>query len=68
MAKDATGINPKLVRAIEQMLEETALDKTIDIDIRLKVLDRALNLEKLKLKMSEDEYGSGFYDDPEAKP
>lgn len=68
MAKETSGIDPQLQQAIQQMLKDVAMDKGADMDIRLKVIDRALNLEKLKLKMSEDEYGSGFYDDPEAKP
>ena len=34
----------------------TLTDKT-------KILDRALKLEQLKLKMSDDEWGSGFMED-----
>jgi len=36
----------------------TAAD--IDLEQKLKVIDRAINLEKLKQKVSEDEWGSGF--------
>jgi hypothetical protein len=32
----------------------------IDLEQKLKVIDRAINLEKLKQKVSEDEWGSGF--------
>lgn len=65
MAKETSGIDPVLQQTIAQMLKDVAQDKGADIDLRLKVIDRALNLEKLKIKMSEEEYGSGFYENEE---
>jgi hypothetical protein len=57
MAKKSSGINPDLEKAISDLLKNSSEQ---DIDIRLKIIDRAINLEKLKQKVSEDEWGSGF--------
>jgi hypothetical protein len=57
MSKKASGINPDLEKAISELLKNSAEQ---EIDIRLKIIDRAINLEKLKQKVSEDEWGSGF--------
>jgi hypothetical protein len=44
------------------------LDSTASLTDKTKILDRALKLEQLKLKMSDDEWGSGFgLDDDEEK-
>jgi len=57
MAKKPTGINPDLEKAISELLKNS---ESLDIEVRLKIIDRAINLEKLKQKVSEDEWGSGF--------
>ena len=57
MSKKASGINPDLEIAISELLKNSSEQ---EIDIRLKIIDRAINLEKLKQKVSEDEWGSGF--------
>jgi len=57
MAKKSSGINPDLEKAISELLKNSSEQ---EIDIRLKIIDRAINLEKLKQKVSEDEWGSGF--------
>ena len=59
MAKKPS-INPDLEKAISDLLSSS---KDQEIDIRLKIIDRAINLEKLKQKVSDDEWGSGFKDD-----
>ena len=41
------------------------LDETASITEKMKVVDRALKLEALKAKVSDDEYGSGFFDHDE---
>jgi hypothetical protein len=58
MAKKPS-INPDLEKAISELLSSS---KDQEIDIRLKIIDRAINLEKLKQKVSDDEWGSGFKD------
>ena len=65
MAKKQKGINPALEDAISQMLAAVMTDPTASITDKTKVLDRALKLEAIKLKMSDDEWGSGFNVDDE---
>jgi hypothetical protein len=54
------GINPDLEKAISDLLKASMTAADIDLEQKLKVIDRAINLEKLKQKVSEDEWGSGF--------
>lgn len=54
------GINPDLEDAISTMLINVMNDPEASITDKTKVIDRALNLEKIKLKISDDEWGSGF--------
>lgn len=68
MAKKDKGINPDLEKAISDLLKATMLDPAASLTDKTKVLDRALKLEQLKMKMSDDEWGSGFgLDDDEEK-
>jgi hypothetical protein len=68
MAKKEKGINPDLEKAISDLLKATMLDPAASLTDKTKVLDRALKLEQLKMKMSDDEWGSGFgLDDDEEK-
>jgi hypothetical protein len=60
MAKKQKGINPDLEQAISDMLKAVMVDPTASITDKTKVIDRALKLEAIKLKMSDDEWGSGF--------
>ena len=43
-------------RVVEQIWQA----RVTELEAKLKVIDRAINLEKLKQKVSEDEWGSGF--------
>jgi hypothetical protein len=65
MAKKQKGINPELETAIAQMLITVMSDPMASITDKTKVLDRALKLEAIKLKLSDDEWGSGFGMDDE---
>ena len=58
--KKAKGLNPELENAIEKLLSEVMLDPEASLTDKCKVLDRAINVEKLKQKISDDEWGSGF--------
>jgi hypothetical protein len=60
MAKKQKGINPDLEQAISDMLKAVMADPMASITDKTKVIDRALKLEAIKLKMSDDEWGSGF--------
>jgi hypothetical protein len=61
--KKDKGINPALEDAISKMLTEVMGDSTASITDKTKVLDRALKLEAIKLKIADDEWGSGFATD-----
>lgn len=58
--KKEKGINPDLEKAISDLLIATMADPMASLTDKTKVLDRALKLEQLKMKMSDDEWGSGF--------
>ena len=58
--KKDKGINPELEAAISKMLQEVMSDSTASFTDKTKVIDRALKLEALKAKLSDDEWGSGF--------
>ncbi len=60
MSKKDKGINPELETAIEQLLQQVMSDPTATLIDKCRVMDRAINIEKLKLKVTEDEWGSGF--------
>ena len=61
--KKQKGINPALEEAISKMLKEVMLDSTASITDKTKVIDRALKLESIKQKISDEGWGSGFLDD-----
>jgi len=60
MSKKQKGLNPELEGAIEKLLADVMSDPTASLTDKCKVLDRAINVEKLKQKISDDEWGSGF--------
>lgn len=60
MSKKQSGINPDLEKAVSDLLKAVMLDASVDLEVKLKVIDRAMNLEKIKQKMSDEAYGSGF--------
>jgi hypothetical protein len=60
MSKKSKGLNPELESAIETLLMQVMNDNTASLTDKCKVLDRAINVEKLKQKISDDEWGSGF--------
>lgn len=61
MAKKDKGINQDLEKTISQLLKEAEDGTITDIEIKLKIIDRAINLEKIKQKVNDDAYGSGFF-------
>ena len=60
MSKKSSGINPDLEKAVSDLLKAVMLDASVDLEVKLKVIDRAMNLEKIKQKVTDAEYGSGF--------
>lgn len=59
MAKQK-GINPDLEDSIALLLKQVMADETASLTDKCKILDRAINVEKLKQKISDDEWGAGF--------
>ena len=60
--KKQQGINPDLEKAISDMLKHVMSTPQVDMEVKLKVIDRAINLEKIKQKVADDSYGTGFFD------
>jgi hypothetical protein len=64
MAKQSVkGINPDLEAAISKMLKEVLNSPETSLIDKMRVIDRALNLEKIKQKVTDDQYGVGFLTD-----
>lgn len=63
MSKKSKGVNPELEEAINKLLKEVMQDSTASLTDKTKVLDRALKLEQIKQKISDDEWGKGFFTD-----
>ena len=57
------GINPDLEKAISDLLKQSMASGEVDLEQKLKIIDRAINLEKLKQKQDDDLWGSGFSGD-----
>ena len=61
MSKRQKGLNPELEQAIYDLLKQTMNDSTASLTDKTKVLDRVLMLEQIKQKISDDEWGKGFF-------
>jgi len=57
------GINPDLEKAILDVLKSTIADPESSLDAKMKVIDRALKLEALRLKDEGSDWGTGFMND-----
>jgi len=60
MSKKNKGVNPDLEDAVSKLLLQVMQDDQASLTDKCKVIDRAINIEKLKQKLSDDEWGSGF--------
>ena len=60
MSKKQKGVNPDLEDAVSELLKAVMADDMASLTDKCKVIDRAINIEKLKQKISDDEWGSGF--------
>jgi hypothetical protein len=60
MSKKSKGVNPDLEAAVSELLKVVMADDMASLTDKCKVIDRAINIEKLKQKISDDEWGSGF--------
>ena len=60
MSKKSKGINSDLESALNDLLKSVMADPTASLTDKCKVIDRVINVEKIKQKISDDEWGSGF--------
>ena len=67
MSRKNKGLNPELEEAVNTLLRQVMNDPTASLTDKTKVLDRALKLEQIKQKISDDEWGKGFYNDDEGE-
>jgi hypothetical protein len=67
MSRKPKGLNPELEEAVNTLLRQVMTDSTASLTDKTKVLDRALKLEQIKQKISDDEWGKGFYNDDEGE-
>lgn len=65
MAKKPKGINPDLESAINGMLDEMKVNPDWSLTDKMKIIDRALKLEAIKLKADSDDWGAGLFDSSE---
>jgi hypothetical protein len=67
LSRKQKGLNPELEEAVNTLLRQVMTDSTASLTDKTKVLDRALKLEQIKQKISDDEWGKGFYNDDEGE-
>lgn len=67
MSRKAKGLNPELEDAVNTLLKQVMNDSTASLTDKTKVIDRALKLEQIKQKISDDEWGKGFYNEDEGE-
>ena len=60
MSKKNKGLNPDLEGTVSKLLLLVMEDESYSLTDKCKVIDRAVNIEKLKQKLSDEEWGSGF--------
>ena len=61
--KKERGINPALEKAINELMAQVMVDPMSSITDKMKVIDRALKLEALKMRDADEGYGSGLFGD-----
>lgn len=57
------GLNPDVEDFVAELLAFVKNDEAIPLEDKLKVLDRAIKVEALKLKAADADFGSGFEDE-----
>jgi hypothetical protein len=60
VSKKSKGINSDLESALNDLLKSVMADPTASLTDKCKVIDRVINIEKIKQKISDEEWGSGF--------
>lgn len=61
MGKKQKGVNPALEAAISKLLTQVMADDSVPLSEKVKVIDRSIKLEALKLRQDQEEWGNGFF-------
>ena len=61
MSKRVKGLNPELEQAVSTLLKQVMADPQASLTDKTKVLDRALKLEQVKMRLADEDWGKGFY-------
>ena len=57
------GLNPELERYLNDLMKKAQKDPDMSLTDRMKIVDRVLKFEQLRIKMTDDGFGTGFHDD-----
>lgn len=55
-------VNPDLQNYLEELLASVMADDEASLTDKVKVIDRFLKMEQIRLKIDDEEWGSGFHD------
>jgi hypothetical protein len=63
-AKTKTAcVNAELEKFLSKLMKEAMSSNEMSLTDKMKIADRVLKLEQLKMKLTDDGFGSGFHDD-----
>lgn len=57
------GISPELEYAVAKLLREVMADQAATLTDKMKVIDRSLKLEAIRLKADTEDWGAAFAED-----
>jgi hypothetical protein len=63
MSKKAKGINPVLERELDRLLKQVMTDPTSSLTDKCKIIDRVINVEKIKARMDDSSWGESLLGD-----
>lgn len=61
--KKSRSVDKELADSIMELLHVVMNDDEASLTDKMKVIDRALKLEQIKLKIIDEEYGTGFFEE-----
>jgi hypothetical protein len=64
-AKENSKINPELEKHLSKLMKEVMNSAETSLTDKMKVVDRVLKFELMKLKITDNGFGSGFKDEPD---
>jgi hypothetical protein len=63
--KKTSGVNPTLCKMLDNLMKE-AMTKNTEMSLtdKMKIADRVLKYEAIRLKVKDDGFGGGFNEEP----